>query len=102
MITHIVLLKLKKRAKPAEIRAMFAALAGLKKKIPGIVSFEHGPYSSPEGLDRGYTHGFVMTFKNAKARDAYLPHPEHEKVKAKVLALLEGGLAGVVAFDFDS
>jgi len=101
MITHIVLLKIKKRAKPAQIRAMFTALAGLQKKIPGILSFEHGPYSSPEGFNKGYTHGFVMTFKNAKARDAYLPHPEHEKVKAKVLALLEGGLDGVVAFDFE-
>jgi hypothetical protein len=102
MITHIVLLELKKSAKPAQIRAMFAALAGLKKKIPGIVSFEYGPYSSPEGFNKGYTHGFVMTFKSAKARDAYLPHPEHEKVKKKVLALLEGGLAGVVAFDFET
>lgn len=102
MITHIVLLKLKKRATPARIRAMFRSLAGLQKKIPGIVSFEHGPYSSPEGMHKGYTHGFVMIFKNAKARDAYLPHPEHEKVKAQVLSLLEGGLDGVVAFDFET
>jgi hypothetical protein len=42
-----------------------------------------------------------MTFKTAADRNAYLPHPEHEKVKAKVLAILDGGLDGVVAFDFE-
>lgn len=102
MIHHVVLLKIRKSAKPAQVRAMFAALAGLRKKIPGLVSFEGGPYSSPEGMHKGYTHGFVMVFRSARARDVYLPHPEHEKVKAKVLALLAGGLDGVVAFDFES
>jgi len=43
-----------------------------------------------------------MGFEDAIARDAYLPHPEHEKVKAKILDLLEGGLDGVVAFDFET
>jgi hypothetical protein len=41
-----------------------------------------------------------MTFTDARARDAYLPHPEHEQVKKLVLAILDGGLDGVVAFDF--
>ena len=48
------------------------------------------------------THGFCMTFPDAAARDAYLPHPEHEKVKAVVLEVLDGGLDGVVAFDYES
>jgi hypothetical protein len=43
-----------------------------------------------------------MTFEDAASRDAYLPHPEHEKVKESVLAILDGGLDGVVAFDFVS
>jgi hypothetical protein len=101
MIHHLVLLKLKKSATPTEIAKMFADLAGLKAKVPGLLSFAGGPYSSPEGLNQGYTHGFAMTFRDAKARDAYLPHPEHEKVKAMILPLLAGGLAGVVAFDFE-
>ena len=41
--------------------------------------------SSPEGLDQGYTHGFVMTFADATARDSYLKHPDHEKFKAAAL-----------------
>ncbi len=31
---------------------------------------------------------------------AYLPHPLHQAVVAKLLPMLEGGLEGVVAFDF--
>jgi hypothetical protein len=100
MIHHLVVLRIKKDAKPAQITRVFAELDGLKKKIPGILSFAGGPYSSPEGLNRGFTHGFVMTFRDSAARDGYLPHPEHEKVKERILPLLDGGLDGVVAFDF--
>jgi hypothetical protein len=31
---------------------------------------------------------------------AYLPHPLHQAVVAKLLPMLEGGVEGVVAFDF--
>ena len=102
MITHVVLLRVKKTVPKTEIDRVFAALAALKPKIPGLLTFSGGAYSSPEGLDQGYTHGFVMTFADAAARDAYLPHPEHEKVKKIVFDVLDGGLAGVVAFDYAS
>jgi stress responsive alpha/beta barrel protein len=102
MIHHLVLLRFRRDVPPKEIDAAFALLAGLKKTIPGLTSFTGGPYSSPEGLNRGYTHGFVMTFRDAPSRDGYLDHPEHVKVKERVGALLEGGLDGVVAFDFEA
>jgi hypothetical protein len=102
MITHMVLLRIRKNASKKETDGAFAALASLKTKVPGILSYSCGPYSSPEGLNKGFTHGFAMTFPDAKARDIYLTHPEHEKVKAVVLAVLEGGLDGVIAFDYAS
>jgi hypothetical protein len=102
MITHMVLLKIRPDVPRPKVAAVFGEIGGLQQKIPGIRSFAWGPYSSPEGLQRGYTHGFCMTFSDAKARDVYLPHPEHEKVKAKVLEILDGGVAGVLAFDFES
>jgi hypothetical protein len=102
MIHHLVLFRLKASASPAQVSGMFAALDGLRTRIPGLLSFAGGPYSSPEGLQRGFTHAFVMTFRDAAARDAYLPHPEHELVKARILPLLEGGLEGVIAFDFEA
>lgn len=102
MMTHVVLLKVRPDVGANDVSVVFTALGGLKNKIPGILTFAGGPYSSPEGLNRGYTHGFVMKFSSAEARDVYLDHPEHEKVKEQVLGILDGGLDGVVAFDFDS
>ena len=102
MITHMVLLRLRKDVTKKQVDAVFADLAALKSKIPGLLTFSGGAYSSPEGLGRGFTHGFCMTFADARARDLYLPHPEHEAVKALVLAVLDGGLDGVIAFDYAS
>lgn len=55
------------------------------------------PYESPEGLNEDFTHGFIMTFDSAKSRDAYLPHPEHQRVADIVVPRLER----VVVFDFE-
>jgi hypothetical protein len=74
-----------------------AALDALRRSLPGFLSCTGGPYSSPEGLNQGYTHGFVMTFVDAASRDHYLTHPDHEKLKRAFLPDLEG----VVAFDFE-
>lgn len=102
MIHHLVLLKIKKSTPAGEIDRIFQLIGTMKMHIPGLLSYSHGAYSSPEGLNKGFTHGFSMTFDNAQSRDTYLYHPEHEKVKAGVLGALEGGLDGVVAFDFQS
>ena len=102
MITHVVLLKIRCDVPQAQIAAVLEALSGLRAKIPGLLSFSGGAYTSPEGMHKGYTHGFVMTFKDEASRDAYLPHPEHEVVKAMVLKVLDGGVDGVVAFDYAS
>ncbi len=98
MIKHIVLLKMKSDTPAATVAEINDALAGLKDKVSGIVDYAWGPYSSDEGLNQGFTHGFIMTFESAAARDAYLPHPEHEKVKALVIANIDG----VIAFDFEA
>ena len=96
-VQHIVLFRFKPEITPARIAELFREVEQLKSLIPGIRYFAGGPNSSPEGFNQGYTHGFLMTFENAAARDAYLPHPEHENVKAALLASIEAGLA----FDID-
>jgi hypothetical protein len=100
MIVHMVLLKIRPDVPPKQVAEVLGAVGALKAKLPGITSYSWGPYDSPEGFNKGYTHGFCMTFADAKSRDAYLPHPEHEKVKALLMGLLAGGLDGAVAFDY--
>ncbi len=97
-IKHVVLLKVKPGASEEQVQQAFRELRGLKELVPGLTDFQGGPYSSPEGLNQGYSHGFIMTFEDAASRDAYLPHPEHERVKRVVNPLVES----VIAFDFQA
>ena len=66
------------------------------KKIPGIVDLEWGTNVSPEGLDQGFTHCFLVTFEDVAARDAYLPHPAHVAFGA----LLQPHLERVLVVDY--
>jgi len=96
-IQHIALITFKSGTSDSKIAELFTALRNLRDVIPGLERFSGGPYSSPEGMNQGFTHGFVMIFTDASARDRYLPHPEHERVKDLVLPFVEN----VVVFDFE-
>ncbi len=96
---HIVLLQFRPDVPPSEIESIFSSLSALQQKIPGLISFSGGIYSSPEGMNKGYTHAFTMDFASLEERDAYFPHPEHELVKDMILPKIVDG--GVVAFDFE-
>ena len=96
-IYHMVLVKFAS-AKAHRAPELGAALAALQAKMPGFLSVRGGPYSSPEGLNQGYTHGYLMVFENADVRNRYLTHPDHETLKQAFLPDLEG----VVAFDFEA
>jgi len=96
MIRHFGVFKFHPAIDEARISECFAAMEGMVGKIAGLLDFEHGPYQSDEGLNDGFTHGFIMTFDSAESRDAYLPHPIHEAVKDIVVPCLER----VIVFDF--
>lgn len=100
-IKHIVLLPFKSSLSKNDIEKIMLALADLKKHIPQIMSFSWGENNSPENLDRGYRHGFVMDFKNEADRKIYLEHPAHIKVaKEVVLPALEDGMNSPIVFDY--
>jgi Stress responsive A/B Barrel Domain len=96
-IRHVVLVRFKT---DANVREISGALKALQGKVPGIVSISIGQDNSPEGLQRGHTHGFTVDFSDAAARDAYLPHPEHQKVGAMIVAAAEGGVEGITVLDW--
>ncbi len=102
MVVHMVLFKVKPGVSRARLVRVMKLIGGLRKKLRGITDYCWGPYASPEGLNRGYTHAFCMNFKDAKSRDIYLPHPEHLKVVDEVLKILKGGVKGALAFDFEA
>jgi hypothetical protein len=96
-IRHVVLVRFKTQVNVTEI---FSALKMLQDKIPGILSISAGKDNSPEGLQRGNTYGFTVDFVDTAARDAYLPHPEHQRVGAMIVAAAEGGVDGITVVDW--
>ncbi len=77
-LRHVVVFKYTADATKAQIDKVEKEFRALKDKIPGIVSLEAGVNNSPEGLNKDFTHIFIVTFRNEKAREVYLPHPEHK------------------------
>ena len=96
-VKHIALIKFKEGTTPEQIDQAFDQLLELSESIEGIEDYVSGMNNSPENLNQGFTHGFVMTFKDGSARDAYLAHPDHDRVKAAVLPTVES----VLIFDFE-
>ncbi|MBV8880165.1 MAG: Dabb family protein [Planctomycetaceae bacterium] len=78
VLRHVVLFKFKADAKPEQIRHVEEEFRALKSRIPGVQDLEWGTNVSPEGLNQDFTHCFFVTFADAKARDAYLPHAAHQ------------------------
>jgi hypothetical protein len=81
-VKHVVIFKYKASATPDQIKEVNYAFKALKDKIAGILSFEYGVNNSPENLNKGFTHVYLLTFKDVASRDAYLPHPEHKNFGA--------------------
>ena len=96
MLRHVVLIRFKPRTAPDRIRAIEGAFAALQAKIAGIEALEWGTNCSPEGKDQGFTHCFLLTFASATARDAYLPHPDHQAFSA----LLRPHVEKVLVIDY--
>jgi hypothetical protein len=88
-LRHVVAFKFKETASKEDIKKVEEAFAGLKNKIPTIVGYEWGMNNSPEKLNRGCTHGFILTFNSEKDRDEYLVHPAHKDFGKLVGPLLD-------------
>ena len=88
-LRHVVLFKFKPEATKEQIDEIVAGFQQLPKKIDGITAFEWGTNNSPEGLNEGFTHCFAVSFKDAKSRDAYLPHQAHKDFVSILLPRLE-------------
>lgn len=79
LLRHVVLFNFKDSADENKVAEIESAFASLASSIDEIKDFEWGTNNSPEGLDKGLTHCFFVTFHSEEDRDAYLPHPEHQK-----------------------
>lgn len=95
-LRHVVMFGFKETSSEADVQNVVEAFASLPQQIPSIVAYEHGVNNSPEGLNDGLTHCFLVTFADEAGRAEYLPHPAHKKF----VKLLEPHLAKAVVLDY--
>ena len=88
-LRHFVCFKYKAEALKEQIAEVEKAFAALEKKINEIKGFEKGMNNSPEGLNKGFKHCYLITFNSEKDRDVYLVHPAHKKFVELVGPVLE-------------
>ncbi|KAI7774849.1 stress responsive a b barrel domain-containing protein [Diaporthe eres] len=105
-VTHTVLFHFKKDADPQAIRnacngmmALRTACVNPSSLQPYIKSLTGGKDNSPEGLQHGATHGFVVEFASTQDRDYYVSQdPAHQKLKKSIGSLVES----VVVVDWEN
>jgi hypothetical protein len=84
VLRHVVLFKFKDTSSPEDVKKVEKAFADLAGKLSLIKGYEWGKNNSPENLNQGLTHCFILTFSSDKDRDDYLVHPDH-KAFGKIL-----------------
>ena len=88
-LRHFVCFKYKSDVSKEKIFEVEAVFVKLENSIKDIKSFEKGQNNSPEGLNKGFKHCYLITFDSEKGRDNYLVHPEHKKFVELVGPILE-------------
>jgi len=76
-LRHVVLFKFKDNAKEDAVTICEQAFKALRDKISCVKSLEWGTNVSPENLNQGFTHCFILTFFSEVDRDIYLVHSDH-------------------------
>lgn len=77
-LRHVVLFGWKANTPADSVNKVIAAFKTLPGQIKTIKRFEWGVNNSPENLNQGLTHCFLLTFGSEKDRDDYLVHPAHK------------------------
>lgn len=81
VLRHIVMFKF---SDEESAKTISEAFVGLEKEIDLIKDFEWGTNVSKEGLDKGLTHAFTLTFHSQEDLDAYIVHEAHKAFVAKL------------------
>ncbi|MEM9835429.1 MAG: Dabb family protein [Bacteroidota bacterium] len=96
LLRHLVLFSWTEATTAEKQQELTDAFAALPGQIPAIYDYEAGLNNSPEGLDKGFTHCFLVTFLSEADRAVYLPHPAHQAF----VELIGPHVADVLVVDF--
>ena len=77
-LRHVVLFTFKATSSANSVDSVVKAFNHLYGTVPQVKKMEWGLNMSPEHLDQGFTHCFVLTFSNEKDLASYQLHPAHK------------------------
>ena len=101
MIRHIVLTKFKPETDEDKIFRIYDGLSALVERLPGAKNFTGGRSESPEQIERGYKHAFVIDFNSWEDLALYAEHPEHQALGAQIVDHAIGGIDGILVLDIE-
>ncbi|MEO9595485.1 Dabb family protein [Rhodopirellula bahusiensis] len=96
VLRHVVMFGFKESSSEADVKTVVDAFRNLPNEIPEIADFEFGTNNSPEGLNDGLSHCFLVSFESEEDRETYLPHPAHKAF----VEVLKPHLEKVVVIDY--
>ena len=77
-LRHVVLFTFKATSTKEEVANVTRTFNDLYGKVPEVKNMEWGLNMSPEHLDQGFTHCFVLTFSSEKDLASYQLNPAHK------------------------
>ncbi len=101
MIRHIVLTKFRPDVTEETIAAIYTGLAAVAGSLPGASGFTGGRSESPEQIERGYMHGFVIDFDNWAALENYQNNETHKALGAQLVENAVSGIDGILVLDLE-
>lgn len=101
MIRHIVLTRFRPETSEDRIAEIYAGLRALTETMPGAHNFTGGRSDSPERIERGYLHAFVVDFDSWADLKHYADHPEHRALGSRIVENAVGGMDGLLVLDLD-
>jgi len=82
LLRHVVIFKFKDSSSEQDIKKVAETFAALYGKVPQVKAFEWGINNSPEHLNEGFTHCFMLTFSSEKDLAEYQLDPAHKAFQA--------------------
>ncbi|MEC3862906.1 Dabb family protein [Mesobacterium sp. TK19101] len=99
MIRHCVFLRLRPDADKDALDEVMQGLQALTRRLAGAGGFVCGPNADFEGKTPEYPAGFTIDFADAEALATYARDPDHRALGARLVALCDGGAAGITVYD---
>ena len=92
-VQHIVWMTLRDRQEQEAMREVLEGIESLRS-LPGVLAINVGENFTDRA--QGSTHGAVITLASREALDAYISHPDHQRVGAQIRAICD-----LLALDYE-